>query len=105
MQLLQICLVPTRPVGGFLDVLSAQNAEDALEPVLVHDVADADEIEVARGHANDQIALRNDAKDEVFALFTFDRSGLDVLDDCSTVVRVNDGFADRESHTGNTFRQ
>ena len=84
-------------------MLGPQDVEHALETLFVDDVANTDEIEVHGRHTDDQIGLRDDAENEVVAVLTFDGSGLDVFNDCCAVIRVDNGFADRESHKGSTF--
>jgi len=42
-------------------VRGAQHLEDPVEASLVHDVADADEVEVAGGDTHDEVLLGHDA--------------------------------------------
>ena len=62
------------------------------------DVTDADEVEVARRHTNDQILLGDNPENEVLPVLSLDRPHLDVLDHCGPVIWVNDRFADGKSH-------
>lgn len=58
--LFEVGLVAPRPVGRLLDVSGPQHVEDAVEALLVHDVAHADQVEVAGRHPHDQILLCDD---------------------------------------------
>ena len=78
-QLLEVGLVAARPVGRLLGVRLAQHVEDAVETLLVHDVAHADEVDVVRRNADGQVTL-GDAQDEVVPLDALDRPLLDGLD-------------------------
>src|SRR4051812_1415432 len=101
-QLLEVGLVATRPVGRLLGVLCAKHLEDALEPGLIDDVANADEIEVARRNAHHEIVLGDDAEDEIQLVLTFDLTGLNILDDSGSVIGIHHRLADRESHVSVT---
>ena len=61
-------------------------------------ITDADEVEVAGRHANDQVLLGDNPEDEVLTVLSLDRPHLDVLDDCGPVIGIDDRFADGESH-------
>lgn len=64
---------------------------------MVHHVADADQIDVIRGHSHGEITLSN-PKDEVLAFFTSNGANFQGLDKCSPVVRVNNSVANAKSH-------
>src|SRR4029078_10597817 len=96
-QLLEVRLVATRPVGRLLDVCRAEDVEHAVETLLVDDVPDAHQVEVARRNANAQALLCDDPEYEVLPVFSLDGPHLDVFDDSCSVIRVNNRFADRES--------
>ena len=97
-QLLEVGLVATRPVGRLLDVRSTKDVEDPLETRLVDDVTNPDQIEVAGRDANDQVLLSDDPQDEVFAVLPLDGPRLDLLDDSSPMIWVNNRFANGKSH-------
>ena len=97
-QLLQVGLVAARPVGRLIGYDGTQHVEDPIETCLVHDVADTHEIEVAGRHPDHKVLLGDDAEHEVLAVLALDGPHLDVLDDGGPVVRVDDRFADGESH-------
>ena len=65
-QLLEVRLVPARPVGRLLGVRGAQHLEDLVETFLAHHVAHADVLGVVCGNSNGEIAL-GDLQDEVFS--------------------------------------
>ena len=44
-------------------MLGPKNIEDLLEPRLVHDVANTDEVEIACGNPDDEVVLGDDAED------------------------------------------
>ncbi len=89
MELLEVGLVTTRPVGRLFGVRRAQHVEHLLESVRVDDVANPDEIEVARRNPDDQVVLADDPEHEVECLLALDRSGFDVFDDSGAMVRVS----------------
>ena len=96
-ELLQVRLVTTRPVGRLLGVRGTQHLEHLVEAFLAHHVANTDVLSVFCGYSNGQIALRN-LEDEIFFLLAFDGPGFNRLDQCCTVVWVNDGVSDLENH-------
>jgi hypothetical protein len=79
-------------------VRGTQDVEDAVESFLVDDVANADEVEVAGRHADHEILLGHDAKNEVLPVLTLDRPHLDVFDDSRAVIGIYDRFAHGERH-------
>src|SRR3954451_20511245 len=97
-QLLEVRLVTARPVGRLLDVRCAQDVEDAVQTFLVDDVTDADQVEVARRNAYDEILLCHDAEDEVLLVLPLDRAHLDVFDDSGPVIGIHNRFAHGERH-------
>ena len=100
-ELLEVRLVPARPVGRLLGVRRAQHLEHPVQTLLANHVADADDLGVVRGNPDGQVALRN-LEDEVLLLLALDRPGLDGLDESGTVVRVDDGLADLENHVSSS---
>src|SRR5262252_6842140 len=78
-ELLQVGLVPPRPVGRLLGVRGAQHLEHALQSFLPHHVAHAYQFGIVRGHTYGQIALV-DLEDQVGLVLTLDRPGLDLFD-------------------------
>ncbi|MCO5576786.1 hypothetical protein L7F22_030606 [Adiantum nelumboides] len=96
-ELLPVRLISAGPVRGLLGVRRAQHLEDPIQAFLTDHVADADDLDVVRGNAYRQITL-SDLQDEVLNILTLDRSSLDRLDECGTVVRVDDGLSDLENH-------
>ena len=102
MELLQVRLEPSRPVGRLLGVRSPQHSEDSLQALGVNHVAHTDEIGVARRNPDDQVGLADDAQDQIELVFSLDGAGFDVFDDSGAVIRVHDGFADSESHSSLT---
>src|SRR5690606_2008980 len=96
-ELLQVGLVPARPVGRLVGVWRSQHVEDPVQTLLTHYVAHADDLSVICGDANRKITLR-DLQDEVLLLLAFDHACFDRFDECGTVVRVDDGLSDLENH-------
>ena len=105
MQLLQVGLVPTGPVGWLLGVGLTQNLENLLQPLLVNDVTHAHEIEVRGWHPHDEIVLTDDPKNEVELLLTLDGARLEILDHRSPVIGIDNRFTDIESHVCNPFHR
>ena len=75
-----------------------EDVEHTVEALLVDDVADPHEIEVAGRDANDQVLLGDDPQNEVLTVLPLDLPHLDVLDDCGPVIWIDNRFADGESH-------
>src|SRR5690606_16228397 len=96
-QLLEVGLVPARPVGGLLGVRGAQHLEYSIEPFLVHHVANADEVDVVSRDANCEITLSY-LQDEVLTFLSLDDASLDRFDERSAVMGVDNRLADLESH-------
>src|SRR4051812_25299101 len=96
-QLLEVGLVAARPVGRFLGVRGAQNLEDLVQAFLTDDVTHADDLRVVSRHTHRQVAL-GDLQHEVGLLDALDGPLLDRLDECGTVVRIDDSLADSEAH-------
>jgi hypothetical protein len=97
-QLLEVRLVAAGPVRGLLGVLGPQHVEDPVQSCLVHHVAHADQVEVARGDSNHQILLGDDPEHEVLPVLALDLAHLDVLDDRRAVIWVYNCFADNKCH-------
>jgi hypothetical protein len=97
-QLLEVGLVTTRPVGRLVRHDGPEHVEDAVEAFLVNDVADTHEVEVARRHPDHEVLLGDNAKNQVLLLFSLDGAHLDVFDDRGPVIWINDRFADSETH-------
>src|SRR5690606_28137955 len=95
-QLLEVRLVTPRPVGRLLGVRRAEHVEDAVQTLLVDNVPDAYQVQVAGGHPNDQILLGDDAEYQVLLVLSLDLAGFDVLDDRCPVIWINNRFADGE---------
>src|SRR5262249_51616198 len=89
-QLLEVGLVPARPVGRLFGVWGAKYLENLVEALLTDDVAHPDVLRILGRHSNRQVPLGN-LQDEVFLLFAFDGPGFDRLDQRSTVVGINNG--------------
>jgi hypothetical protein len=64
---------------------------------LPDDVANADDLGILGRNQNRQITLSN-LQPEVGLLHSLEKSLFDGLDQCGTVMRVNDGLADLECH-------
>ncbi len=64
---------------------------------MTDDVAHADDLRVVGRHSHGQVAL-GDLQYEVGLLDALDGALLDRLDQCGTVVRVDDSLADSEAH-------
>src|SRR5699024_2322071 len=96
-ELLDIGLVPTRPVGGLLGVGLTEDLEHLVQALLVHHVAHADQVDVVGGDLDGQVAL-GDPQLQIGAVFALDGASLDLFDECSTMVRVDDGLADGKVH-------
>src|SRR4051794_18095847 len=79
-QLLEVRLVATRPVGRLFGVWGTQHAEHALETIRIDDVPNPDEVQVASRDPDDQVGLAYDPKYEVEPVLTLDLAGFDVLD-------------------------
>ncbi len=76
-QLLQVRLVPTRPVGRLLGMRGgAEHLEDLVQAFLADDVANADVLGVVSRNSNGEIALRH-LEDEIFSLLALDGSAFD----------------------------
>ena len=60
--------------------------------------ADADKVQVAGRDTHHEVLLGDDPEYEVLTVFPLDGPHLDVLDDGGPVVRVDNRFADGESH-------
>ena len=76
---------------------STQHLEDLIEAFLADHVTHADILSVVRRYSNGQITL-GALQDEVFLLFAFDGPGFDRLDQCSTVMWIDNGVSDLENH-------
>src|SRR5690349_10396556 len=96
-QLLEVGLVPARPVGGLLGVRGAQHLEHPIQALLPDDIANPDDFGVLSGHLDGEIALGH-LQDQVLACLSLDRPGFDRLDESGTVVRVDNGLSDLENH-------
>ncbi len=96
-ELLEVGLVAARPVGRLLHGRGPQDLEHLVEAGLPDDVADADDLGVVGRDPDGQVAL-GDLEDEVDLVLALDGAGLDGLDQCCAVVRVDDGLADCERH-------
>src|SRR4029450_7839893 len=96
-QLLEVCLAAARPVGRLLGVRGAQDLEDLVQALLTDDVTDTDDLWVVGRHTHREVAL-SDLQHEVGLLDALDGPLLDRLDQCGTVMRVDDGLADSEAH-------
>src|SRR5665213_1717802 len=81
-ELLEIGLVPARPVGGLFGVRRAKHLEHPIEALLAHDVADTDKLGVVSGNPNREVTLSY-FKDEVNALLAIDYTTLDGFDPVS----------------------
>ena len=79
-------------------MMNAAGATSASLSLLVDDVTHADQVQVARRHADHEVLLCDDPEDQVELVFALDGPGLDVLDHGSAVVWVDNRFADGESH-------
>src|SRR6478735_3445182 len=101
-QLLEIGLVATRPVGRLLDVRGTEDVEHTVETLLVDNVTNPDQVEVAGRNSYDQVLLGDDPQNEVLPVLSLDLPHLDVLDDCGPVIWIDDRFADGESHVSGT---
>src|SRR5690606_6679013 len=96
-ELLEVRLVPARPVGRLLGVGCTQHLEHAVEALLADDVTHADEVDVLGWDFDGQVALR-DLELEVDLVLSADGARLDLLDQCGSVVRVDNGLAYCERH-------
>src|SRR5665213_162102 len=96
-QLLEVRLVPARPVGGLFGVRRAKHLEHPIKALLAHDVADTDKLGVVSGNPNREVTLSY-FKDEVNALLAIDYTTLDGFDQCSPVMGVDNCLADVERH-------
>src|SRR5690606_24855373 len=96
-ELLKVGLVTTGPVGGLFGEGGAEHLEHLVEPLLADDVTHADQVDIVCRHLDRQVTL-GDIELEVEFLLALDDALLDLNGGCSTVVRVNDGFADLEEH-------
>src|SRR5699024_9897690 len=94
-QALLVGLVTAGPVAGLLHVGFAQDGENLPQPVLSHDVADADQLSVLRGDLNVQVTLQN-LEDEVLNDFAVQFPFNNLLNFRVPVVRVDDGIVDAE---------
>jgi hypothetical protein len=79
-------------------VRGTQHVEDPVQTLLVDHVSDPDQVQVARGNADHEVLLCNDAEHEVLLVLALDLPCLDVLDDCCAVIWVNNRFADGKCH-------
>jgi hypothetical protein len=79
-------------------VRGAEHVEHTVEALLVDDVANTYEIEVASWYTNYEILLGDDPQNEVLTVLSLDLPRLDVLDDCGPVIWIDNRFADGESH-------
>ena len=104
MELLEVGLVATRPVGRLLDVGLAKNLENLLKALVVDDVTNADKIKIAGWHSHNQIVLSKNSQNEVELFLALDSASLDVLDHSSAMIRVDNGFTNVESHLCGPFR-
>src|ERR1700722_19916495 len=100
-ELLQVGLVPTRPVRGLLGVRRTKHLEHTLKPFGTHHVPYPDEFCVVRWNSNGQVALV-DLQDQIGLLLALDRASFDGFDASSPMVRVNDGIADSKRHLAST---
>src|SRR5665647_645285 len=96
-KLLEVGLVAPRPVGRLFGVCCAQHIEDALQPLWANDIADTHEVTVLGGNLDGQIALGN-LEYEIDLVFALEGASLHLFDQCRTMVRIHDRFADFESH-------
>src|SRR5699024_9923301 len=69
----------------------------AVQTLLAHHVADAHEVDVLSRNLDGEISLR-DLELEVQLGLSADGPGLDLFDQCCTVVRVDNGLPNSESH-------
>src|SRR5690606_14699437 len=96
-ELLEVRLITTRPVSGLFGERRLEHLEDLVQPALVDDVADTDQVDVLSGNLDDQVALRH-VELEVRLLLALDDSSLDLGDGCGPVVGIDDSFADLKKH-------
>ncbi|MPM92876.1 hypothetical protein SDC9_140012 [bioreactor metagenome] len=99
MQLLQVGLVAAGPVRGLLRVRSPQHLEDLLQTIGIHDVPDADQVEIARRHPDHQIVLADDPQHQVELVLPLDLAGFHVLDDGRPMIGIDHRFTDCKRHT------
>ena len=97
-ELLEVGLVPARPVGRLLGVGRAKNTENSFQTVSVHHITDPNKVQIARRHADYQITLTNNPQYEIKLVFTLDLPGFDVLDDGGSMIGVDHRFADCKGH-------
>ena len=98
LELLDVVLVTTGPVGGHAHVLLAQDGEDFFDFLVVDDLPDA---HVGRGvdrYLKGQVAVRQ-AEDEVLALLAEIGPQLSPLDDRGPVMGVDDFVPDVKRHS------
>ena len=76
----------------------AQDLEDTVQPVLTHDIANADEVDVVGGDSHGQIALGH-LEHEVEAIFALDGARFYGLDERGAVMGIDNRLADLERHT------
>src|SRR6266567_1531175 len=100
-ELLQIGLVPARPVGRLFGVRRTQHLEDALEAFLSDYISYTDKFRVICWNPHRQVTLV-DLENEVALILALDRTDLDFFDPSSPMVGVDDGVADLESHVART---
>src|SRR5262249_951798 len=100
-ELLQIGLVPARPVGRLFGIRSPQDLKDPLEALLSDYISHTDKFRIVRGNPHRQVTLV-DLENEIRLILALDRTDLYFFDPSSPMVGVNDGVADLESHVART---
>jgi len=97
-KLLEIGLIPTRPIGRLLGMRRTKNAEDSFQTVSVNNIPDPYKVQVACRYANDKIGLTNNSQYQIELVLTLDLAGFDVLDDGGSVIGVDHRFSDCKGH-------
>ncbi len=96
-QLLEVGLVPPRPVGRLFGVRRTQHLKNLVETLLSNNVAHSDVLCVICRNSHCEVALR-DFQNQIFLLLTLDGARFDSFDQRRTVVGVYDGVSDLENH-------
>src|SRR5271166_1047113 len=100
-ELLQVGLVPPRPVGRLFRVRRAEHLEDTLKPLGADNITDAYQLGIIRGNAYGQVTLV-DLKDQIGLILALNGASLDRFDASSPVMGIDDGIADLERHVAST---
>ncbi|MBG9885578.1 hypothetical protein ABE10_03035, partial [Bacillus toyonensis] len=103
-ELLEVGLVPARPVGRLLGKRGSQHLEHAVEALPADHVAHADEVDVLSRDLDDEVSLR-DVQLQILLCLALDHPVFDLDDRRGAVVGIDDGLANLKKHKVVSFRQ